>query len=140
MSSLVIARRDADTSTSDYANELDSPKLGLEEKDLERGEPVSEFEPIRSTSRPAPPAQSRSLYSTRSRQSTGGEDGYSVRRNEDNEDDGLPIDVDKPSETEEEKEFEVKWDDESDPMNPRCKKKWCKWSIVIIVAACSLCV
>jgi hypothetical protein len=123
----------ADTSTRASANELDIP-------DLEKAEQASEFEPIRSTSRPVTTARSRSLYSTRSRQSTGGEDGYSVRRYEDSEDDGLPIDVDESPETKEDKEFEVKWDDESDPMNPRSKKNWRKWSIVIIVAACSLCV
>ena len=113
------ASTDADTST----NEFD----GTIEKDVENGEPVSAFEPIRSTSR------TRSLHPTRSCQSTGGEDGYSVRR--DDSEDGH--DEDEPPET---KEFEVKWDNESDPMNPRCMKKRRKWLIVIIVAACSLCV
>jgi len=139
-SSPVTARTDPDTSTMDSANELDGPKLGLDENDLEKRGQLSEFEPIRSSSRTLVTAQPRSLYSTRSRQSTGGEDGYSVRRNEDSEDDGLPTDVDELPKSEEDKEFEVKWDDESDPMNPRCRKTWQKWLIVIIVAACSLCV
>jgi len=124
----------------DFANELDSPVLSPQDRDLEKDEPEFGFEPIHSTSRPATTSQSRSLYATRSRQSFGGEDGYSVRRGEDGEDDGLPIDVEASPETKEEKEFDVKWDGDDDSMNPRCKKKWRKWSIVIIVAACSLCV
>jgi len=63
---------------ADITNEFDGTRLGPEEKDVENGEPVSEFEPIRSTSR-------RSLHPTRSCQSTGGEDGYSVRRNDDSD-------------------------------------------------------
>lgn len=39
-----------------------------------------------------------------------------------------------------EKEFEVQWDGEHDPMNPRSMSKARKWVIVLIVSASSLCV
>lgn len=140
MSRTVTARTDVDTSVEGSTNELDGTILGSDEKDLERGDQMFQFQPIRSISRPTATTQSRSLYPTQSHQSTGGEDGYSVRRNEESEDDGLSIDANESPEQKEEREFEVKWDSENDPMNPRCKKKWRKWLIVIIVAACSLCV
>lgn len=40
----------------------------------------------------------------------------------------------------ERKEFEVKFDGEDDPMNPKCKPTWRKWTIVLIGSFCSLCV
>ena len=39
-----------------------------------------------------------------------------------------------------EKEFEVKWDGEDDPMNPRSMNRVRKWIIVVIVSTSSLCV
>ncbi|TKA61537.1 hypothetical protein B0A49_08178 [Cryomyces minteri] len=39
-----------------------------------------------------------------------------------------------------EREFEVKWDGDNDPMNPRSKSKLHKWIIVLIVSSSSLCV
>ena len=36
--------------------------------------------------------------------------------------------------------FEVRWDGESDPMNPRSWNKARKWAVVIIVSASSICV
>ena len=39
-----------------------------------------------------------------------------------------------------EKEFEVQWDGDNDPMNPRCMSKARKWMIVVIVSAGSTCV
>lgn len=39
-----------------------------------------------------------------------------------------------------EKQFEVQWDGEHDPMNPRCMSKGRKWIIVLIVSAGSTCV
>ena len=38
------------------------------------------------------------------------------------------------------KEFEVKFEGEDDPMNPKCKPVWRKWTIVLIGSFCSLCV
>jgi hypothetical protein len=38
------------------------------------------------------------------------------------------------------KEFEVKFEGEDDPMNPKCKPTWRKWTIVLIGSFCSLCV
>jgi hypothetical protein len=129
-------------------NEIDSPISLTDEKDVEKGEVESELEreksshlePIRSTPRPTPSPKPRSLRSVQSRRSFGGEDGYSCFRDDDKQDDGLPDGIEEPQETREEKEFEVRWDGESDPMNPRTMKLWNKWLIVIIVACCSLCV
>lgn len=39
-----------------------------------------------------------------------------------------------------EKKFEVQWDGDLDPMNPRCMSKARKWTIVMIVSAGSTCV
>ena len=36
------------------------------------------------------------------------------------------------------KEFEVKFEGENDPMNPKCKPTWQKWTIVLIGSFCSL--
>lgn len=129
-------------------NEIDSPVSTIDEKDLEKGGSESELErersthiePIRSTPRLPASARPGSLHSIHSHRSFGGEDGYSYFRDDEDGDDGLPAGYEEPKETEEEKEFEVKWDGESDPMNPRCKKKWNKWLIVVIIAFCSLCV
>lgn len=38
------------------------------------------------------------------------------------------------------KEFEVSFDGENDPMHPKCKPTWRKWTIVLIGSFCSLCV
>lgn len=127
--------------------EIDSPVSAFDEKDIEKGEADSELEreesghlePIRSAPRTSPYPKPRSLHSTRSRRSFGGEDGYSVRDDE-NLVDGLPAGYEEPPETAEQKEFEVGWDGESDPMNPRCSELWHKWLIVIVIAFCSLCV
>ena len=45
-----------------------------------------------------------------------------------------------PAEQETEKEFEVQWDGDDDPMNPRCMSKTRKWIIVLIVSAGASCV
>lgn len=39
-----------------------------------------------------------------------------------------------------EKEFEVDWDGDDDPMNPRSMNKLRKWLIVLTVSSSSLCV
>ncbi|KAL8950409.1 MAG: hypothetical protein Q9222_003547 [Ikaeria aurantiellina] len=39
-----------------------------------------------------------------------------------------------------EKDFEVQWDGDNDPMNPRSMSKARKWSIVLIVSSSSTCV
>lgn len=129
-------------------NEVDTPILSRDEKDMEKGEVESELEreklrhlePIRSTARPSQSSKPRSLHSVQSHRSFGGEDGYSCFRDDERQDDGLPDECEEPPATSEEKEFEVRWDGESDPMNPRTMKVWNKWLIVIIVAFCSLCV
>ncbi|KAI9696910.1 MAG: hypothetical protein M1820_007985 [Bogoriella megaspora] len=38
------------------------------------------------------------------------------------------------------KQFEVNFDGEDDPLNPKCKSKLQKWIITLIVASCSFCV
>ncbi len=45
-----------------------------------------------------------------------------------------------PEEQDPDKQFEVQWDGDDDPMNPRCMSGARKWSIVIIVSAGSTCV
>lgn len=83
----------------------------------------------------APLQQTRSRSSARSRSYT---DGYSHFEQDDDEakDERSPDD-DAP---EEGKEFEVQFDGDSDPMNPKNRPKWRKWIIVLIGSGCSLCV
>lgn len=39
-----------------------------------------------------------------------------------------------------EKEFEVKFEGDNDPYNPKCRGYWHKWLIVLIIASSSTCV
>ena len=48
--------------------------------------------------------------------------------------------ADQEGEQDEEKRFEVRWDGDLDPLNPRCMSKARKWLIVIILSAGSTCV
>jgi hypothetical protein len=104
-------------------------------------EPIKSRRSSRSRSRGVARTQTahslHSVQSAKSHRSYGGEDGYSCFRDEEQ---GIPVDAEAPLESDEEKRFEVKWDGEDDPMNPRCRSKTRKWAIVLIVAASSLCV
>ncbi|KAI9818934.1 MAG: hypothetical protein M1827_007756 [Pycnora praestabilis] len=79
----------------------------------------------KSTSRP---------QSTRSGHSYGGGDGFSCHSDEERQSPG-----DSPTQ-DPEKAFEVHWDGDEDPMNPRSMSKPRKWLIVMIVSMSSLCV
>jgi len=87
--------------------------------------------PIRSKSRQPALSRSQTGHSARSERSYGGEDGYSCFREEPH---SIPDD-------DEEKRWEVKWDGEKDPMNPRYGRSLMhKWAIVLIMASSALCV
>jgi hypothetical protein len=123
-------------------------KSTISEKDIEKElesadqrpqhnekEDSSYLAPIRSTSRNLYPPLSRpqTLQTVRSERSYGGEDGYSCFQEDVRDAEEGPNDA-------EEKEFEVKWDGENDPLNPRNRKKSRKWMIVLIMASSALCV
>ena len=77
--------------------------------------------------------QTRSRSSARSRSYT---DGYTHFERDDEEKDQPPS----GEAPEEGKEFEVRFDGDSDPMNPKNRPAWRKWLIVLIGSGCSLCV
>jgi hypothetical protein len=116
----------------------DSP---IDDKDIESGLSSREgpsktneekyLAPIRSKSRQPALSRSQTGHSARSERSYGGEDGYSCFREEPS---SIPDD-------DEEKRWEVKWDGEKDPMNPRYGRSLMhKWAIVLIMASSALCV
>ncbi|KAL2354908.1 synaptic vesicle transporter [Cryomyces antarcticus] len=117
----------------------------LEDEKQQQGKRTSnEFEPIRA-SRPQTLAQTKSRQSARSLQSVrsgrsgrsyAGGDGYTHFTDEE---EGYNV-PDAGGAVDPEKEFEVKWDGDNDPMNPRSKSKLHKWIIVLIVSSSSLCV
>ncbi|KAF2760246.1 MFS general substrate transporter [Pseudovirgaria hyperparasitica] len=120
---------------------------GEEEKTLESNSTPQRISPrlesIRAPGDVKKPTLSRnqsnttnSLRPVRSQRSYAGQDGYTCFSDEDGAEgsDG----INEPSDPE--KAFEVKWDGEKDPMNPRNKGKLQKWLIVLIIAASSLCV
>jgi len=68
------------------------------------------------------------LHVMRSNRSYGGEDGYSCHQPDP-----------ELNQSDEEKRFEVKWDDDDDPLNPRGLSKLRKWIVVFILAGSALC-
>jgi len=122
-----------------HSNGIETPTLALEEEDVEKGEAESDIdyrsEPVRTTSLVTaaldllPLSTLHSAYSSKDHE-----------KGQNQEDDGLPARTTAPVETPEEKAFEVGWDGESDPANPRCMKLWNKWLIVLIMASCAACV
>lgn len=97
------------------------------------------FEPIRgqksetggASHRTSSRSRPLSLHSSRS---YGGGDGYGCMSEDErggSQEHGQPHDP--------EKEFEVHWDGDNDPMNPRSMSKPRKWLIVLILSATSLC-
>lgn len=82
----------------------------------------------RTTSRSRP----LSLHSSRS---YGGGDGYGCMTED------VPVDPQEQDQAHDpEKEFEVQWDGDNDPMNPRSMGKPRKWLIVLVLSTSSLCV
>ena len=80
-----------------------------------------------------PLQQTRSQTSIRSRRSH--TDGYSHFEEYDDEEKQTKVADSKP---EEGKEFEVQFDGDADPWNPKSKPEWKKWMIVLIGSASSL--
>jgi hypothetical protein len=125
---------DSRSKSSEKASEKEFESRRHKPQQNEREDP-SHLAAIRSRSRnPHPPlSRPQTLCTTRSERSYGGEDGYSCFHDDDQDAEARPND-------DEEKQFEVKWDGESDPMNPRNRKKAQKWMIVLIMASSALCV
>lgn len=101
----------------------------------EKQDNEQEFEAIRTTQRQQTPRGLAPLKEVRSRSSARSHksyDGYTVDRDDDEAEKGDPSD---PS-----RKFEVSFDGETDPFNPRNKPIWRKWLVVLIVASSSLCV
>jgi len=94
---------------------------------------TKEFEPIATSAKPSNRPGSQSLNRTTSLQNiarTRSQNGYGC---DDEETDDLEQATSRDP-------FEVKWDGENDPMNPRSWKTSRKWIVVIIVSASSICV
>lgn len=120
---------------------------GEREKELESVTPQEESRelvPIRASGQETGPALSRvqsgksnCLRPVRSQRSYAGGDGYTCFSDGDNleGDHGVTENT-----TEKEKEFEVAWDGDADPMNPRNKGNLQRWFIVLIISSSSLCV
>ena len=89
--------------------------------------------------RPPNLAQVRSNGSTWSQRSYAGADGY-THFNEDEEAERQPPAEEEAVPQETENKFEVTWDGDDDPMNPKSRTLARKWLIVLICASCSLCV
>lgn len=101
----------------------------------EHEDDAQEFEAIRTPRRQTAPSGLRPLQEVRSRSSARSHksyDGYTVDRDDDEKDTSDPSNP--------ERKFEVAFDGEKDPFNPRNRPIWRKWLVVIIVANSSLCV
>ena len=103
------------------------------EQDVEVTTPISSEKDERDNDFLAAP-----LRPTRSRSSARSHtDGYSHFQCDDDEEKQQPTSTGH----EDGKEFEVKFDGDSDPWNPKtCNTKFKKWCIVLIGSGCSLCV
>ena len=121
-----------------HSNGIEIPTLALEEKDVEKGEAESDIditsEPVRTTSVVAAALDLLPLSTLHSAHSCRDHEKGQIQEDE------LPAGTTAPVERPDEKAFEVGWDDESDPANPRCMKLWNKWLIVLILASCAACV
>ena len=118
----------------EYENGKEEEEEPAEEQ-YEKSASVREANESRSNLRLHPPlAQTQSHSSARSARSY--TDGYShFEQNDEEKQDTKPN-----APTEEGKEFEVQFDGDSDPWNPKNKPTLRKWAIVLIGSACSLCV
>jgi len=93
---------------------------------------TKEFEPINTSSNPNSPGL-QTLYQPTSLHNiirTRSQNGYGC---DDDEDDDLEQATSNDP-------FDVKWDGENDPLNPRTWKSFRKWIVVLIVSASSICV
>lgn len=119
----------------DVSTRVDQGEAKEEEEEERRTASVADERTIQPP-RPTKLSHLRSASSTRSQRSYAGQDGY-TRFSEDEENqlaDGERVGAGS------EKEFEVTWDGDDDPLNPRSKATARKWLIVLIVSGSSLCV
>lgn len=93
------------------------------------------------------PVQSnrKSLKSVRSRHSQAGADGYTYFANSDDDEERQQqvkrsAGDGKETTAAPDEPYLVRFDGDTDPMNPRSMAKWRRWVIVLIVASSSLCV
>lgn len=130
-------------STSSAGHGVDGHSLNEKREEVEHrpGSPESqqsqmerEGAEVKSANGPAVLAKTRSRQSARSQRSFGGHDGYSVY--DDHEKQQSDTEQGSPDRN---KEFEVKFDGPTDPMNPRSRKKAHKWFINLILSCGSLC-
>ncbi|KAK5163961.1 uncharacterized protein LTR77_010357 [Saxophila tyrrhenica] len=119
---------------------LEKGKLDYPREEEEKDHEETESDSIRHTGRQSntlntPLSKARSHSSARSARSY--TDGYTHVEHEEKEVQG----TDGSTQPKEEgKEFEVQFDGDADPFNPKNKSTLRKWSIVLIGSACSLCV
>lgn len=85
--------------------------------------------------RPEPLTKLPSHASQRSQRSYAGADGYTHFEEDEEKQTSGPN-----GDGEQHDQYEVTWDGDDDPMNPRSKTTATKWIIVLIVSSCSLCV
>jgi len=84
-------------------------------------------------------SQLRSHSSARSQRSFAGADGY-THFDQDEERQQPSEKLQEGPDAYSDKEYEVTWDGDDDPMNPRSRRKARKWMICLILSASSLCV
>ncbi|KAK4984104.1 hypothetical protein LTR66_008606 [Elasticomyces elasticus] len=92
--------------------------------------------PVNKHLRPNTLTQIQSHKSTRSQRSFAGVDGYTLF----SEDEERQTPTDGKEEVDPERKFEVGWDGDDDPMNPRSRNKADKWLIVVILSTSAFCV
>ncbi|OCK73548.1 MFS transporter [Lepidopterella palustris CBS 459.81] len=120
-----------------------TPEFGDEEKQIElndvQDEESKEYGPIqaeREEPNPATLTHLNALRSVHSHRSYAGNDGYTFF----SDDEEPPNITSGDTAADTDKDFEVTWDGDHDPMNPRSMSKLRKWTIVLIVSSSSLCV
>lgn len=112
----------------------DEPEKDIESRNETKEEVEEAYEDYDRPHLRAPLRKVHSKSSARSRSYT---DGYSHFERDEDEEEKQPPSDEVP---EEGKEFEVQFDGDSDPMNPKNRPRWRKWLIVLIGSGCSLCV
>ncbi|QDS71980.1 hypothetical protein FKW77_001423 [Venturia effusa] len=125
---------------SDGADEDSQSLYGKTGKAEQRGNEgdIGCLAPIRSRARARHRSHSRS-QTLKTERSYGGEDGYSCNH-EGHAEEGRGDGEEETEESKDRKRWEVTWDGENDPMNPRSMSVARKWAIVLILASSALCV
>lgn len=127
------------------ALEKNSRGIAHEEKEVESGcveaRDARQYEPLRletQITRLRTPSRPKSLQSVRSHRSYAGGDGYTLHSEDERPAPSISNGETPPNA--EKDVYEVTWDGDNDPMNPRSRSKARKWIVVLIVSASSLCV